>query len=278
MIKIDAHQHFWKFNPIRDSWITDDMAVIQRDFLPQDLQPLLQQHGFDGCILVQTSQPEHENHFLLEQANAHDFIKGVVGWVDFFAPDIEERLEHLSQFKKLKGFRYVLQGAEDKALMLNPAFQHGVGHLQEYGFSYDILIFPGQLRHTAELITAFPDQPFVINHLAKPNMRAGKRAFQAWQKDMKAYAKHQHVFCKVSGLVTQADWANWKKEDFTPYLDTLAEVFGARRLMFGSDWPVCLVAASYTDTLQIVQDYFSAFSQHEQDLILGGNATAFYRL
>ncbi|MFC6996588.1 amidohydrolase family protein [Rufibacter roseus] len=277
-MRIDAHQHFWQFNPIRDSWVTDDMAIIQRDFLPQDLQPLLQEHGFDGCVLVQTSQPEHENEILLEWAQGHDFIKGVVGWVDFFAPDIAERLAHLSQFKKLKGFRYVLQGAENKELMLNPNFKKGIAQLQKFNFTYDILIYPNQLRPTAELVAEFPDQTFVINHLAKPNMKAGAEAFKEWQKDMKAFAPHEQGFCKVSGMVTQADWQNWKKEDFTPYLDTLIEIFGPERLMFGSDWPVCLVAASYAETLGIVQDYFSSFSQEEQGLIFGRNAAAFYRL
>ncbi|WP_066832619.1 amidohydrolase family protein [Rufibacter ruber] len=276
MPRIDAHQHFWEFNPARESWVTEDMAVIRRDFLPQELQPLLQEHGFDGCVLVQTAQPEHENEILLEWARAHEFIKGVVGWVDFFAADIEERLSRLSQHPKLKGFRYVLQGAEDKALMLQPAFQHGIAQLRRYGFSYDILIYPDQLAYTAELTAAFPDQPFVLNHLAKPDIKGGD--FQTWRKAMEAFAAQENVCCKVSGLVTQADWQNWQKRDFTPYLDTLAEVFGPKRLLFGSDWPVCLVAASYAEVLGLVQEYFSPFSPQEQELVFGGNAVAFYKL
>ncbi|PRY11638.1 L-fuconolactonase [Pontibacter ummariensis] len=276
MLKVDAHQHFWKFDPVRDSWITEDMATIRRDFGPEDLQPLLQQHGFDGCVLVQSAEPEHENKFLLEQAEKYDFIKGVVGWVDFFAASMEERLARYGQVKKMKGFRYVLQGAEDRALMLRPAFMQGLSKLQQYGFTYDLLIFPDQLKYAAELIAAFPEQPFVIDHLAKPYIRDGK--IDEWKRDIKAVAQHENVCCKVSGMVTEADWRNWRKEDFRPYLDVVVEAFGTDRLLYGSDWPVCLLAATYAEVLAIVQEYFSAFSRAEQDAVFGGNALQFYNL
>ena len=276
MQRIDAHQHFWQFNPSRDSWITEEMAVIQRDFLPHHLQPLLQQHGFDGCVLVQNSQPEPENVFLLQAAQQHDFVKGVVGWVDFLAEDVEERLAQLATNEKLKGFRYVLQGNPDKALMLRPAFKSGIAKLQKHGFTYDILIYPDQLGYTEQFVSAFPDQPFVIDHLAKPHIRTDE--LKEWRQDMLTFAKHEHVSCKVSGLVAEADWKNWKQADFVPYLDTVVETFGMNRLMFGSDWPVCLVAAQYGQVLGIVEDYFSSFSKTEQAAFFGGNATAFYRL
>ena len=276
MQRIDAHQHFWKFDPVRDSWITEDMAAIRRDFGPEDLQPVLQQHGFDGCVLVQSAEPEHENDYLLEQAEKHAFIKGVVGWVDFFSDTLEEQLKHYSGFEKLKGFRYILQGTEDRALMLRPEFKQGIRKLQQHGFTYDVLIFPDQLKYTEQLVAAFPDQPFVLDHMAKPYIKEGKIA--EWKRDMKALAKHENVCCKVSGMVTEADWKSWKKEDFTPYMDAAVEAFGTSRLLYGSDWPVCLVAATYGEVLDIAQDYFSAFSKNEQDAVFGGNAAKFYNL
>ncbi|TXK49848.1 amidohydrolase family protein [Pontibacter qinzhouensis] len=276
MPKIDSHQHFWKYDPVRDSWINDDMSRIQRDFLPEDLQPVLERNGFEGCVLVQSAQPEFENDFLLEQAAKHSFIKGVVGWVDFFAEDLEERLQNYSKFDKLKGFRYILQGAEDRALMLTPEFRKGISKLQQFGYTYDVLIFPDQLGYTQEFVAEFPEQPFVIDHMAKPYIKDQK--VDSWKKDMQAVAAHQHVYCKISGIVTEADWHNWKKEDFRPYLDTVVEAFGTNRIMYGSDWPVCLVAGAYEEMLGIVQDYFSAFSEQEQAAFFGGNAASFYKL
>lgn len=273
MLKIDAHQHFWKFDPVRDSWITEDMSVIQRDFLPQDLQPILERNGFDGCVLVQA----HEgNDFLLEIAAQHDFVKGVVGWVEFQDENVGEKLAYYHQFEKMKGFRYILQRAEDRALMLRPEFRRGIQKLQPYGFSYDILIYPDQLRYAKEFVATFPDQPFVIDHLAKPDIKQGK--LEDWRKDMKAFQEHEHVSCKVSGMVTEADWKNWKHSDFTRFLDTVLETFGVERLMYGSDWPVCLVAGAYEEVLGIVEAYFSAFSQAEQALVFGENARRFYKL
>ncbi|WP_114784895.1 amidohydrolase family protein [Botryobacter ruber] len=276
MLKIDAHQHFWKYDPVREAWLNDGMDAIQRDFLPEDLQPVLEQHGFDGCVLVQSAQPEFENDFLLDLAEKHDFIKGVVGWVDLLADNVGDTLSSYEPFAKLKGFRYILQGAEDRALMLRPEFKHGISKLKNYNYTYDILIFPDQLGFTKEFVAAFPDQPFVIDHIAKPYIKAKK--VDGWKQDMQAVAQYEHVMCKISGMVTEADWRNWKKEDFRPYLDTVVEAFGPNRIMYGSDWPVCLVAGSYAEMLGIVEDYFSAFSKDEQAAFFGGNAAAFYGL
>jgi L-fuconolactonase len=276
MLRIDAHQHFWKFDPVRDSWITADMAVIQKDFLPGDLQPLLEANGLHGSVIVQSDQSEHENAFQLANAAGYDFIKGIVGWVDMQADNIEERLAHYKQFKKMKGFRHVLQGEPDRALMLQPAFKRGIGLLKQFGFTYDILIFPDQLEYIPAFVAAFPDQPFVIDHIAKPYIKDKK--IEAWKKDMLSISRLENVYCKISGMVTEANWKNWKQEDFKPYLDTVVEAFGIKRIMFGSDWPVCLVAASYAEMMAIVKDYFSAFTQDEQDLFFGANATLFYNL
>lgn len=276
MTKIDAHQHFWKFDPVRDSWITDEMAVIQRDFLPDDLQPLLAENGLDACVVVQSVQSEAENTFQLENAAKHDFIKGVVGWVDLQAENVEESLSYYSQFPKMKGFRHVLQGEADRAFMLRPAFKRGISKLKQFGYTYDILVFPDQLRYTSEFIGAFPGQLFVIDHLAKPQIK--NKNIKDWKKGIVAVAEHENVYCKISGMVTEADWEHWKNEDFIPYLEVVVEAFGPKRIMFGSDWPVCQVAASYHQVVALVKDYFSSFTLNEQALLFGENASSFYRL
>ncbi len=274
---IDAHQHFWKFDPVRDSWITDEMAVIQKDFLPADLKPVLEAAGVNGCVLVQVDQSEDENEFQLAIAEKFDFVRGVVGWVDLQSPAVEERLEHYRRFPKMKGFRHILQGEKDRALMLKPAFKKGIGLLRKFGFTYDILIFPDQLGYTRDFVEAFPDQPFVIDHIAKPHIRE-KKLTAEWQSAIRAVAAHKQVYCKISGMVTEADWKHWKAADLRPYLDTVVEAFGTERIMFGSDWPVCLVAASYKEVIGLVHDYFSSFSKGEQDSFFGGNAITFYNL
>ncbi|WP_207492374.1 amidohydrolase family protein [Aridibaculum aurantiacum] len=275
-MRIDSHQHFWQYDPVRESWITDEMRVIRRDFMPHDLEPVLQQNGLDGCVVVQSDQSEEHNDFLLELANNNAFIKGIVGWVDLRAEDIHDRLRHYKQFESIKGFRHVLQGEEDRSLMLRPAFMKGIAALKDFGFTYDILIFPDQLQYIPEFVAAHPDQKFVIDHIAKPYIKDKK--IEEWKRDMQAVAKHKNVYCKISGMVTEADFKNWKKEDFTPYIDAVVEAFGTSRIMFGSDWPVCLVAASYEEMIGIVKEYFASFSADEQEKIFGGNAQQFYNL
>jgi len=275
-MRIDAHQHFWIFDPVRDSWINEDMAVIQRDFLPADLEPILHQNNINGCVAVQADQSETENDFLLGLADQNDFIKGVVGWVDLRAGNIEERLEYYSQFKKLKGFRHVLQGEENRALMLNLQFMNGIAQLKKYGFTYDILIFPDQLQYVPEFVNAFPDQKFVLDHIAKPDIKNHKVA--DWAKDIRAIAELDNLWCKVSGMVTEADWKNWAIDDFEPYLDVVFEAFGIEKVMFGSDWPVCQVAASYANMADIVKQYTSTLSISEQSIFWGENAVNFYNI
>ena len=273
---IDAHQHFWLFDKDRHAWINDDMHVIQKDFMPNDLQPVLQQNNIDGCVLVQVDQTEEENAFQLNNAAQFDFIKAVVGWVDLQSADVEERLQYYQQFKKMKGFRHILQGEQDRALMLKPAFKHGISLLNKYNYTYDILIFPDQLKYTYELVKAFPGQRFVIDHIAKPYIKDSK--INEWKNDLYFFKDCANVYAKISGMVTEANWQQWKKEDFFPYLDTVTETFGTGRIMFGSDWPVCLVAASYESMLSIVKEYFSSFSKDEQTDFFGKNAIQFYNL
>jgi L-fuconolactonase len=216
MLKIDSHQHFWQYDPVKYDWIDDSMAVIRKDFLPRDLEPVLKANGFDGCITVQSDQSEEENEFQLANAEKHSFIKGVVGWVDLQSANIEERLAWYQQFNKMKGFRHVLQGEPQRDLMLQPAFLHGISLLKKYNYTYDILIFPDQLKYIPEFVAQFPDQLFVIDHIAKPNIKKGEIA--EWEKDIRAVAKFENVYCKVSGMVTEADWHNWTPADFHDYL------------------------------------------------------------
>jgi len=236
----------------------------------------LQSHGFDGSLVVQTDQSEAENELLLNYALENDFIKGVVGWIDLQSRNVEERLRAHADSKKIKGFRHVLQAEADRSLMLTSGFTNGISKLAKYGFTYDVLIFADQLRYIPEFVSAFSNQKFVIDHIAKPGIK--NREIDQWKKELREVAKHQNVSCKISGMVTEADWKNWKQQDFVPYLDAIVETFGTKRIMYGSDWPVCLVAASYENVLGIVDQYFARFSQNERELFFGGNAIQFYNL
>lgn len=270
---LDAHQHFWKFDPIRDQWIGEDMRILQRDFLPEELGPILQQNGIHGCIAVQADQSEQETHFLLELAGAHDFIRGVVGWVDLRDALLPGRLEYFSRFPALKGFRHILQG-EKPEFMLQPDFLRGLQALGRRGFRYDMLVFPKHLSAVKKLLNLCDSQPFVLDHLAKPYLQRG--LIRQWEKDIRAIARHENVYCKVSGLVTETDWQNWNAADFRPYLDVVFEAFGTQRVMYGSDWPVCLLAAEYAAQKSVLEDYLSSFSSAEQKGFWGGNAGRFY--
>jgi L-fuconolactonase len=275
-MKIDSHQHFWKYHPIKEAWISEDMKVIQQDFMPADLFPILQENNIDGCIAVQADQSEEETHFLIQLAANNDFIKAVVGWVDFKAVNIEERLHYFSKFDKLKGFRHIVQGEAEDDLLLGDDFCQGIALLEKYNFTYDLLILPKHLSYAAKFVARFPQQSFVIDHLAKPNFQSAN--VSEWEKGIKELATFKNVYCKVSGMVTEAHWSNWKAEDFKYCLDVLVDNVGIDRLMFGSDWPVCLLAASYKQCCSIVENYFSTFSKEDQNKIWGGNAVKCYHL
>lgn len=275
-MRIDAHQHFWQYNPVDYGWIDDAMAVIQKDYLPQHLAPLLQEYGFDGCVLVQTEQTEKCNDFLLKLAEENSFIKGIVGWTDLRSENIKDQLVAYQAHTVLKGFRQILQGEKDRAFMLRDNFKRGMAALKEFNYTYDILIYPDQLSYTEIFVREFPEQQFIIDHLAKPYIKKGEIA--EWKSYMDRIASYPNVYCKVSGMVTEADWKGWKKKDFAPYLDVVVNAFGTQRLVYGSDWPVCLVAATYEQQLHITEDYFSAFSKAEKEAIFGGNAVQFYQL
>jgi len=273
---IDAHQHFWKYNPKKHDWINDEMKVIQRDFMPSDLEQILLKNKIAGCIAVQADQTDEETSFLLDLADTNEFIKGVVGWIDLRADGIYEKLDLYSEHKKIKGFRHIVQSENDTAFMLRPKFKNGIRALETYDYTYDILIYHYQLEQAIEFVKLFPQQKFVIDHIAKPDIKLGECV--TWQTNIKKIALHQNVYCKISGMVTEADWKDWKTADFKVYLDTVVKAFGTDRLMYGSDFPVCLVASTYEQQLNIITEYFSEFSSLEKKKIMGGNATKFYGL
>ncbi|MGV3559042.1 amidohydrolase family protein [Larkinella arboricola] len=272
---IDAHQHFWFYDPERDGWITEDMQRIRRDFLPADLEPVLKQNGIDGCVAVQADQSEAETTFLLQLAEAYDIIKGVVGWVDLRSAKLYDRLEYFSQYEELKGFRHVVQ-AEPEDFMMQPEFIRGVRQLAAFDFTYDILIYPNQLKAALNLVRTVPEVQFIVDHIAKPYIREQK--VNTWSNYMAEIAKNPNVYCKVSGMVTEADWQRWQPDDFRPYLDVVFEHFGPDRLVFGSDWPVCLVAAEYDAMKNIVEEYIRPWGETVRQKVFGDNAVKFYSL
>ncbi len=274
-MQVDAHQHFWKYDPIVHDWIDESMQVIRKDFLPANLKPLLDQAGIDACVAVQADQTENETNFLLSLAEQNSWIKGVVGWTDLRSSQVEENLIKHQANKLLKGFRHVLQG-EAPEFMLQSDFLKGISHLASLGFTYDILIFPKHLDAALALVKQFPNQPFVLDHLAKPFIKDG--LLVGWEQGIRKLAENPNLSCKVSGMVTEADWSKWNENNFIPYLDILVEAFGTKRLMYGSDWPVCQLAASYEQQISIPRNYFKQFSLTEQADVFGNNATKFYQL
>jgi L-fuconolactonase len=275
-MRIDAHQHFWKYNEKDYSWMDDRMDRLRTDRLPGNLKPLLDACGIDGTVAVQARQTPQETAWLLELAAANDFIKGVVGWVDLRSERVDEQLERLAADAKLKGVRHVLHDEPDDRFMLGGDFIRGIARLEPHGLTYDILIFPRHLKYASELAGRFPAQPFVVDHIAKPEIREGR--LEPWRRDMRKLAAAPNVCCKLSGMVTEADWENWKKRDLLPYMEETLEMFGPERLMFGSDWPVCTVAAAYERVFETVYDFVQALSPTERDAILGTTAAGFYGL
>jgi L-fuconolactonase len=273
---IDAHQHFWSYNQREYGWIDDSMAALRRDFLPGDLKPELERNGFQGCVAVQARQTSEETRWLLEQAEQAPFILGVVGWVDLRSPRLRFELESLAGKSKLVGVRHIVQSEPDERFLLQPDFLRGMAMLEEFDLAYDILIYTKHLPVAAEFVARFPKQRFVLDHLAKPPIKS--RAVDTWARGIRALASHPNVHAKLSGLVTEADWQAWKPEDMPPYLDVAFDCFGPKRLMIGSDWPVCTVAGSYSRVMDVIKDYMGRYAAEEREAVLGGNAAKFWRL
>lgn len=272
---IDAHVHFWKFDKKRDAWITDDMKVLQQDYLPEHLAPTLKRNGVDGVVAVQASQEEVETRFLAELAKTHPLIKGVVGWLDLQAENIEERLEHFTQYTSVRGYRHVVQ-AEPDDFLLRPNFQRGVRALKAYDYTYDVLIYHSQLKPAIEFVSKFPDQKLIIDHCAKPDIRHKK--IDDWATLMKEIAQRPNVYCKLSGLFTEAAWKTWSAAEFYPYLDVVFEAFGTDRLVFGSDWPVMLLSGIYVQWKSLLEKYMENYAPEEKEKVFGLNAATFYGL
>jgi L-fuconolactonase len=274
--RIDAHQHFWRYAAATHAWIDDSMAALKRDFLPADIEPHLPAAGLDGCVAVQAQQSVEETRWLLALSDEHPFVRGVVGWVDLCAPGVEDELRRLASHPKLKGIRHIVQDEPDDRFVLRAEFMRGIAALAAFDLAYDILVYPRQMPAAIELAAAFPQQRFVLDHLGKPPIGAGE--IDAWARGIAALSRNRNVSCKLSGMVTEADWQHWSPAGFTPYLDVAMDWFGPDRLMIGSDWPVCTLAASYSDVVDIVQHYIEHLSPEDQSAITGGTAERFYRL
>ncbi|KAA8746065.1 amidohydrolase family protein [Paenibacillus sp. UASWS1643] len=275
-MKLDAHQHFWEYNVAEYGWIGEEMKTIRQSFLPEDLEALLVQSGLEGCIAVQARQSLAETEWLLQLADRHEFIKGVVGWVDLCSNEVRDQLELFASNPYLKGVRHVIQDEPDLKYVLREDFQRGISLLKEYDLAYDLLVSKEQLPYAVELVKTFPEQRFVLDHLAKPDIKSG--IISPWKETLESLAAQPNAYCKLSGMVTEADWGKWTPKDFTAYLNIAIEAFGAERLMFGSDWPVSNVSATYFEVYGLINSHINALPILDQQMILGGTCAAFYQI
>jgi L-fuconolactonase len=275
-MRIDTHQHFWKFDPIRDSWITEEMQVIKRDFSPLDIQFVLERNGFGGSVAVQADQSKEETAYLVQLANDYPFIKGVVGWIDLQAADIRQQLDGYQSDTVIKGFRHIVEGEADPDFLIRPAILNGLKALADYGYTYDLLIRPRHYAATLDCVQQNPNLQFVLDHIAKPPIKS--KAFDEWATFIDALSAFPNVVCKVSGLATEADWEGWKLDDFKQYLEHIFARFGKERIMYGSDWPVCLLAASYEESIAIVEDKLGQFTAAEKNAFWAENAIRVYNI
>lgn len=275
-MKIDTHQHFWLFDPVRDAWITENMQAIRRDFLPNDIAQTLKNNGIDGVIAVQADQSHRETEFLVELSDVYKVIKGVIGWVDLCSDEITSHLQHFRQYPVIKGFRHVIEAESDGDFLIRDNFQQGIQALTAHGYTYDLLIRPRHFESTLACVSANPEQKFMLDHIAKPDIRHGE--FDHWASFITALAKNKNVYCKISGMVTEADWNAWKTPDFERYIHHAVSEFGKDRIVFGSDWPVSLLAATYEQVLEVAGKNLFDFTNDELNAFWGGNAEKFYKL
>ena len=275
-MRIDGHMHFWKYTTEEYGWIDDSMKVLRRDFLPAEAKKEVEAAGFDAVVAVQARQTLEETRWLLELADENPFIAGVVGWVDLQSPECRAQLERFARHKKLVGIRHIVQAERDDRFLLKPEFGRGIAMLEEFGLAYDILIYTRHLPVAVELVKKFPKQPFVLDHLAKPEIKAGK--IKDWERDLRALAEQPHVLCKVSGMVTEADWKAWTPTQLERYIDVALDAFGPQRIILGSDWPVCKVAGEYGKVMGVFKDSIAELPEADQQAVLGGNAARFWKL
>ena len=275
-MRIDSHQHFWRYRPEAYPWIDEAKGVLKWDYLPEDLAPLLSAQGFDGCVAVQAAHTSDETRFLLDLSDRHPFVRAVVGWVDLCSPDVERQLAELARHPRLKGIRHIAQDEPDDRFLVREDVVRGIAALEPFGLAYDILIFARQLPAAIELARRLPRQRFVLAHIAKPEIAAGR--ISPWKEQVRELAAAPNVCCKLSGMVTEAAWKGWNAADFRPYLDVVFDAFGPDRLMIGSDWPVCLLAGDYGTVMGLVENYMAGGPAAEREKVLGGNAARFYRI
>jgi L-fuconolactonase len=275
MTVVDTHQHFWNYNPQRDGWMTDDMRILRTDFTPDDASAAMNSVGVSQCVAVQATQSIEETEYLLDLADRYPFICGVVGWVDLRSSALDQALLSFQRQTKLKGFRHILQSSPE--LLADRNFVSGVSMLGKFNFTYDLLIYYHQLDAAITFAKYVSDStPIVVDHLAKPPIRSGE--FTTWANGIREISQVENVYCKISGIITEADWNNWKVDDITRYIDLALETFGPSRLMYGSDWPVCLLAGSYAKQWAVINGYLDKLSDRERTLILSENAKRFYKL
>lgn len=273
---IDTHHHLWNYNPVEFDWIDDEMATIRKSFLPEDLQKTIAGTEVEGVITVQARQTIEETEWLLQLAAENDFMKGIVGWLPLRDKNIETLLEKYSANKWLKGVRHVVQGEPDPEFILGKDFNNGIAKLRDFNLVYEILIFEHQLSNTIKFVDKHPNQLFVLDHIAKPKIKANE--LEPWATNIKELAKRENVYCKISGMVTEADYKTWSEEQLKPYFDIVIDAFMPKRLMIGSDWPVCLVATEYQKWINIVLQQISSCSQEEQEAIMHLNAEQVYKI
>ena len=275
-MKIDSHHHFWKYDPVTYSWMNEKMGVLKKDYQPEDLQAEINSSNIDGVISVQADQSMRETDDLLKHANEHSFIQGVVGWFPLAEPELEGLLERYASNPWLKGVRHVVQDEPDDRFILGDAFNAGIRRLKPHNLVYDILIYERQLGASIEFVDRHPGQVFVLDHVAKP--RIGDQVIEPWKTQMFDMAKRENVYCKLSGMATEADWQSWTKEDLWPYMEIALEAFGPARMMLGSDWPVARLAVEYGDWMNLCRESISSLSETERALVEGGVAAQAYDL
>jgi L-fuconolactonase len=273
---LDSHQHFWSYSESEYDWIDERMSAIRRDFAPSELETILHRNGFAGSVAVQVRQSLEETDYLLRLADEHGFIRGVVGWVDLRSPGVRRDLERLSRHPRFRGVRHIVQAEPDDRFLLREDFLRGVELLRDFDLTYDILVYHRQLAAVVDFVARFPEHRLVLDHIGKPAIAKGE--LEPWATHIRKLGKHENLYCKVSGMVTEADWHGWKRSDFALYLEIVLESFGPRRLLFGSDWPVATLAASYEEVVAIVADFLEPLASSEKDAVFGGNAVDFYRL
>jgi L-fuconolactonase len=275
-MKVDAHHHFWKYSANEYPWINDSMAALRRDFLPEHLEKEIAHAGISGVVSVQARQSIVETEWLLSLADGNDFIKGVVGWVPLADPAVKQVIEKYAANPKLKSVRHVVQDEPDDCFILRDDFNLGVSALKDFDLAYDLLIFERQLQASIEFVDRHPRQIFVLDHIAKPRIK--ESALEPWRKNIRELARRENVYCKISGMVTEAAWKKWDEAQLQPYLEIVLEAFGSKRLMFGTDWPVCLAATTYARWLEIVYRFAAKLSDDERDWLFGKTAIEAYQL